>query len=155
SGERVGLRLEYVVESPPLGTAGALGAIGQGCDEPLLVVNGDLLTDLDFGELYRRHLAGGAAATIGAVRRQSRIDFGLLEVTPAGDLAAYREKPVLEHLVSMGVNVVGPRALALIRPGERLDMPDLHLRALAAGERVACHVAECLWLDIGRPDDYE
>ncbi len=154
-GEDVGLRLSYLVEEPPLGTAGALGRLRDWADEPLLVVNGDLLTDMDYGAIVRHHMQRKATTTVGVVKRQVALDFGLVEMSEAGQLTGYREKPTLDHHVSMGVNVVDPTALDLIGDGEKVDMPDLHLRALAKGRNVECFVADCTWLDIGRPDDYE
>ncbi len=154
-GEEVGLRLSYMVEDPPLGTAGALGRLRDWADRPVLVVNGDLLTDLDFADIYRHHERRRPATTVGVIKRDVPLDFGLVEMDGSNRLVAYREKPRLEHFVSMGVNVIDPSALDLIGDGEAIHMPELHQRAVEAGRTVECYVANCTWLDIGRPDDYE
>ena len=102
--------------------------------------------------LVRESGTTGAKAT---VRREHHVDFGVIESDGAGFLAAYREKPVLDYTVSMGVYVLSRQCQALIRPGESLGMPDLLLRVLAGGGHVYCAQEPCYWLDIGRVDDYE
>lgn len=153
-GRQWGLRIRYHNETRPLGTAGALRAI-RGLRPRFLVLNGDILTDLDFRALHRHHERSGAWATLGAVRRESRVDYGVLELARDGSLARYIEKPRLPYLVSMGINVLERRAVSLIRPGEALGIPDLAARIMASGGTVACYRARCRWLDIGRPEDYE
>lgn len=153
-GSRLGLDIRYSREARPLSTAGPLALIGD-LTETFLVVNGDILTTIDFGALLRFHLERKAAATIAASRRRIEIDFGVLETDERHDLVRYVEKPTYDYLVSMGINVLEPRALRYIGEGERLDMPSLLERMREAGERVAVHETDCLWLDIGRKHDYE
>lgn len=153
-GERWGIEIEYVREEAPLNTAGALALIRSPA-EHMLVMNGDVLTTMDYRALYDRHLEKGAQATVATVRREHHVDFGVIESDGAGFLAAYREKPVLDYTVSMGVYVLSRQCQALIRPGESLGMPDLLLRVLAGGGHVYCAQEPCYWLDIGRVDDYE
>jgi NDP-sugar pyrophosphorylase family protein len=147
------LRLRYVVEATPTGTAGSL-ALVEGLDETFLVMNADLLTNLDFGSLVRFHREQGAALTIAAHRRQVKIDLGVLELDELGKVTNYIEKPERAYHASMGVYVYEPAVLRYITTGEYLDFPDLVLRLLADGQRVSAYVTDCLWLDIGRPDDY-
>jgi NDP-sugar pyrophosphorylase family protein len=145
--------LDYVWEDSPLGTAGAL-ALVEGLDETFLAMNGDVLTDLDFGALVAAHRASGAALTIAAHQQAVPIDLGVLVADEDGRLTDYVEKPTHHYNVSMGVYVYEPRALALITPGEPMDFPDLVLALLAAGEHVQAYANDAMWLDIGRPDDY-
>jgi NDP-mannose synthase len=145
--------LDYVWEDSPLGTAGAL-ALVEGLDETFLAMNGDVLTDLDFGALVDAHRASGAALTIAAHQQAVPIDLGVLVTDEDGRLTDYIEKPTHHFNVSMGVYVYEPRALELITPGERMDFPDLVLALLAAGEHVQAYANDASWLDIGRPDDY-
>jgi NDP-sugar pyrophosphorylase family protein len=147
-GGRWGVRIRYVREERPLGTAGALRLVEE-MAEHALVMNGDILTDLDFAALYRFHVTHAAAATIGACQRRHEIDFGEND-----SLASYTEKPVHAFWVSMGVNVVSRAARAVIAEGEALGIPDLMLRLQRAGQRVLCHRFDGFWLDIGRPSDY-
>lgn len=153
-GSRYGLRLRYSRETAALSTAGPLQLV-PGLDGTFLVMNGDLLTTLDYGALVRRHRESGAVATIATHRRSVRIDYGVVEPGADGTLARYVEKPEYHYQVSMGINVLEPRVLEHIRPGEPLGMPDLMLRLRDAGLKVMTCELPCLWLDIGRMDDYE
>ena len=152
-GSRFGVNVSYSREEEPLGTAGPLARI-EGLSDPAVVMNGDLLTTLSLPNLLAHHGRQGADVTIATFRRQVRIDFGVVETDAAGAFMGFREKPVHDLDVSMGVNVLSARALAMIARGERLDMPDLILRVRDAGGRVCCYREECHWLDIGRMDDY-
>lgn len=147
------LRIEYCHEPHPLGTAGPLTLIPD-LDERFLVLNGDLLTTLDFQDLVRHHIASGAVATIGSYTRQLNIDLGVLDIGEDGRLRGYIEKPTHTFRVSMGVYVFEPEVLSLLRPGERADLPDLVHRLMAAGKPVNVYPFDGFWLDIGRPEDY-
>ena len=154
-GAAVGLRLEYAVEDTPLGTCGPVSLILDRMGEDFLVMNGDLVTDLDLAALWAQHRASEAAVTVAAIRRTSRLDFGVLEADAAGRLTSVREKPATEHLMSMGVYVLKREAVRpFLDPGKAMDMPDLLTAMIAAGVAVDTHVATCTWLDIGSPDDY-
>ena len=148
-----GAQLRYVVEDEPTGTAGSLASV-DGLDETFLVMNGDLLTNLDFRELVRFHRDQNALLTIATQRRRVKIDLGVLQYDEASRITGYFEKPEHSYDVSMGVYVYEPEALRYIERGKYLDFPDLVLRLLADRQRVCAYATECLWLDIGRPDDY-
>ena len=153
-GSRLGLEIRYSRETRALSTAGPLKLV-TGLDDTFLVMNGDVLTTLDYGAMVRHHRAQGAAATLAMHRRSVKIDYGVVETDGGGALQRYLEKPEYHYKVSMGVNVLEPRALDQIAEGEVLGMPDLMLRLKAAGEKVLAYEEPCLWLDIGRMDDYE
>ena len=154
TGKKFGSRLTYRREVTPLGTAGGLTLVDRP-DEPVLVINGDILTTLDYGAMYAFHCKRNAAATIASYPREVKIDFGVLEF---GDdpnvLAGYREKPEFSFQVSMGVYILAPSAWDYLRPGEPLPMPDLLETMRIAGRPVHCFKQDCYWLDIGRHDDY-
>lgn len=152
-GRRFGVRISYSKEETPLGTAGPLALI-PGLDETFLVMNGDVLTTLDYGELVRYHHRSGAIATIAMHERAVRIDLGVIESDEANRVIGYIEKPTYQYRVSMGIYVFDPRVLRYIPRGERLDFPDLVLKLLAAGEQVMGYPYDGYWLDIGRADDY-
>lgn len=151
-GSSLGMDVKYVLEASPLGTAGPLGSIA-GLDETFLVMNGDILTDMDYGDLVDHHRAGGAIMTIATYKRTVKIDFGVLE-TVDGNLRKYIEKPTLDYLVSMGVYVMEPGVRDHIKGGEYLDLPDLVQLLLASGERVRAYPFDGRWLDIGRQEDF-
>lgn len=153
--KRIGaqVRLRYVEEDQPTGTAGSLASV-PGLKETFLVMNGDLLTDLDFHALVAFHRRHDAALTIAAHRRLVKLDLGVLECDDEHRIIGYSEKPELSYDVSMGIYVYEPRVLNWIAPGTHLDFPDLVLKLIADGERVCAMPCDCLWLDIGQPEDY-
>lgn len=159
-GSRYGMDISYVEEDTPLGTVGPLAHLpARHSDCDLLVMNGDLLTDLPFDHLMSTHVAAGAAATIAVQRRPVRMDYGVLDLDEEAmggpQVLRYREKPRLSATVSMGVYAFSPRAIDYIVPGERLDLPQLIERLLEGGEQVNAYPYEGYWLDIGQPGDYE
>ena len=147
------LSISFVEESVPTGTAGSLSLV-PGLSETFLVMNGDLLTNLDYRELLAYHRETGAELTIASHTKQVALDLGVLEVDERGLLVDYFEKPVKEYRVSMGIYVYEPSVLPLIPHGQFMDFPDLVLELLRRGRKVATWPFEGLWLDIGRPDDY-
>jgi NDP-sugar pyrophosphorylase family protein len=153
-GRRYGVTISYVRETTPLGTAGALALVGPFGDD-LLVMNGDILTTLDYRRFVRFHHDCGAAFTLAVNRRRVDVDYGVIETDGDGRVVEYREKPKLDYLVSMGVYAVHARAVEHVRPGERVDIPDLVKRLVAAGEPVQVFPYDGYWMDIGRPEDYE
>lgn len=153
NGRKWGLKLRYVREDKPLSTAGALKLI-RGLKTDFLTINGDILTTLDFRDLFRFHVKSGAMATLGVCRRQTTVDFGVIGLDGGGLVETYQEKPSYRYLVSMGVNVFDRRVLSHIAPGEALGIPDLVRRVRESGARVAGYDAAPQWLDIGRPEDY-
>jgi NDP-sugar pyrophosphorylase family protein len=146
------LSISFVRDEKPGGTAGPLANMA-GLDETFLVTNGDVLTTLDLDAFRAFHQAEKAALSIAVHPKQVPIDLGVLTLDGAR-VVGYHEKPRLSYDVSMGIYLYEPRALQFIKPGEYLDFPDLVLRLLAAGEKVAGFRSDAYWLDIGRPEDY-
>ncbi|NYI08128.1 mannose-1-phosphate guanylyltransferase [Allostreptomyces psammosilenae] len=153
-GSQWGLRVDYATEDAPLGTIGPLVQQRDRLPEHFLVMNGDVLTDLDFGDLLTRHASCGAPLTIATSPRQVRIDFGVL-TTRAGRITGFTEKPAMDYRVSMGVYGVTRRVLDAYPPGRPLGFDELVLDLLERGEAPAEYAFDGYWLDIGRPDDYD
>ena len=147
------IKLRYVEEEKPTGTAGSLALVPD-LNDTFLVMNGDLLTDLDFNGLVAFHRKQKAALTIATHERQVKIDLGVLEYDQDHRITTYIEKPINNYHVSMGIYVYEPRVLKHIKPEKYLDFPDLVLRLLERGEKVYGYPSQCQWLDIGKPDDY-
>lgn len=147
------ISLRFVDEEKPTGTAGSLSLLPD-LKDTFLVMNGDLLTDLDFNELVAYHHEQQAVLTIATHTRHVKIDLGVLEFDSDHRITAYIEKPEKSYHVSMGIYVYEPRVLKYIEQGKYLDFPELVLRLLDKGEKVSAYPTQCLWLDIGRPDDY-
>lgn len=153
-GGQFGMQIEYSIEEEPLGTAGPLRLV-NGLDGTFMVMNGDLLTDLDFNGMVEAHRRERAAATIGLYERDVCIDLGVIQTDERGRVAEYIEKPVYHYQVSMGMYVFEPRALEHVPAGRRFDLPDLIRALVAGGEPVHTYKHQGYWLDIGRPDDYQ
>jgi NDP-sugar pyrophosphorylase family protein len=152
------LKLTYVHEEQPLGTAAPLRLVG-GLDRTFVVMNGDLLTTLDYSKLLQTHRENGNALTIATHRRTIKVDYGVLHLdgesgTPRR-VIGYDEKPEFASTVSMGIYVLEPSTLEHIPEGQPFDFPDLVHALLDAGERVGSYQHDGLWFDIGRHDDYE
>ena len=153
-GSRFGLRMSFIREDTPLGTAGSLKLISD-LEDVFLVMNGDLLTTLDYRELMAEHGRRRAAATIALARREVRIDYGVVETDAEGFLERYVEKPAIGYEVSMGINVLARECVSLIPGDRKFDMPELLVAVRDSGRAVACFRPSCYWQDIGRMDDYE
>lgn len=151
---RYGVLVDYSQETEPLGTAGPLALIDD-LHETFLVMNGDLLTDLDFQAMLAFHKAHEATATIGVYERDVPIDLGVIHTDAAHNVTGYIEKPVYHYQVSMGVYVLEPEALGFVPRNQRFDLPDLIRALLAADARVLAYRHTGYWLDIGRLDDYQ
>jgi NDP-sugar pyrophosphorylase family protein len=153
-GSQWGIAVDYVTEDVPLGTMGPVVLNLDRLPEHFLVMNGDILTDLDFADLLGRHAAGEAPLTVGTYRRDVKIDFGVLEV--ADDrIVAFREKPVLSYSVSMGIYGLSRTTLQRYEAGRPLGFDELVLDLLARGDNPAVYAFSGNWLDIGRPEDYD
>lgn len=153
-GSRFGINVRYVRESGKLGTAAPIAHI-DGLPDPVLVMNGDVLTDLDYSAILQHHQDSGAQATIAVMRRTLNIEFGVVEVDETGMLTDLVEKPSLSHLISTGINVLSAGAISMIPREGQFDLPDLVHALRHAGEPVSVYEMGGTWLDIGRPTDYE
>ncbi|MBP7865783.1 MAG: NTP transferase domain-containing protein [Acidobacteria bacterium] len=153
-GRRLGVKIEFSIEDEPLGTAGPLKLITD-CEDDFLVMNGDILTTLDYRRLFEFHRSENAWATLAVHARDVQIDYGVVEVAPNGVLYKYIEKPRLSYSVSMGINILSRPALDFIPPGRKFDIPDLMLALKDAGKTVFCYETTCYWQDIGRFDDFQ
>jgi NDP-sugar pyrophosphorylase family protein len=152
-GSALGLKIDYLREEKPLGTAGPLRQLRGLVDDAFFVMNGDLLTDLDFGALMAQHRSSGAPVTVSTYTQHEKVELGVLHLDADGDVTGYDEKPTVRYDISMGVYAMAPAVLDRIPEGF-YDMPTLILDLLAAGERVGSRRHEGLWLDIGRGEDY-
>ena len=153
-GSRWKMQIEYCLEETPLGTAGPLRLI-KNLDENFLVMNGDLLTTLDYKTLYDIHVSHEAYGTIALHRREVHIDYGVIHTDENGLLKEYIEKPAIPYLVSMGINVLNKQCVDYIPFSTKFDMPQLMMAMHQAGKKVFCHETDCYWQDIGRFDDYQ
>ncbi len=147
-GSKFGVTISYLREQEPLGTVGAVGLLPDDARDAVLVVNGDLVSSIDFGSLVDQHKSTGAVATIGAVAHITELPFGVVRESD-GILSGIDEKPVREDLVASGVTVLARRAIEHVSPEVPCDMPDLMRTLLNEGEEVRVTRLEAYWLDVG------
>ena len=145
--------IDFVHEEVPLGTAAPLRLV-DGLDHTFIVMNGDVLTTLDFPGLVQHHRSQGSALTIATHQRDVTIDYGILEIEH-GRVIGFREKPSIPTAVSMGIYVMEPDVLDFVPTDGAFDFPDLVQALLAAGRPVDSYRHDGVWFDIGRRDDYE
>lgn len=154
NGEKLGLKIGYSHEDQPLGTAGPISLIDD-LDDVFLVMNGDVLTDLNFAELVAAHCNSDAIATVAVHQRTVKIDLGVLEIDSLMRITNYIEKPTYDYRVSMGIYVFDPRVLTYIPRGEYLDLPDLVLKLIEHEEPIQAFFHDGYWQDLGNTSDYK
>jgi dTDP-glucose pyrophosphorylase len=151
-GSKFGVEIEYVSEERPLGTAGALGFVDA--DGPILVMNGDLMTEVDFNAMHRFHDEHSADMTVALRPYEARVPYGLVELRDA-DVTAITEKPLVRGYVNAGIYLLTSEVVGLVERGRALEMPDLIAHLVESGRRVVGFPLREFWLDIGRLEDYE
>ena len=152
-GSRWNIKIDYSLEHEPLGTMGPLRLI-DALPEHVLVMNGDILSDINYGKLLDAHARENRLFTIATAAREQCIDYGVLEIEE-GHISGFQEKPVIPYSVSMGVNCLSARALEFVPPARPFGFDQLVLSLLECGERITAFRHDGYWLDIGRPDDYQ
>lgn len=152
-GSKWNVHIDYSLETTPLGTIGPLKLIPD-LPEHFLLLNGDVLTDLDIGEFFCKHVGEQRMFTIASSKRTHIVDYGVLEADSSARLTGFQEKPALNYLVSMGIYAVNRSVLDLVKPGETFGFDGLMLAMLAQKRKVHVEPYDGYWLDIGRVDDY-
>ena len=154
-GQKYGIQIRYFREEIPLGTVAPIRNVSN-LPENFLVMNGDLLTDLDFRKLFDYHFSKDSMLTVATYRRHVHIDFGVIESDPESQaITGFREKPDLDFDVSMGVYAMNRKVLEFIPDGKPFGFDELVLSLLQKKVGIHTFLYEGYWLDIGRPEDYE
>lgn len=153
-GSKWGTHIDYSMEDKPLSTMGPLKLI-KDLPEDFLVMNGDVLTDLDFGMFYNEHVASRNIFTVSAYSREQKVDYGVLEVGVDNKLVNFVEKPTTRYHVSMGVYMANRKILEYIPENQLYGFDHLMLDLIKFKSPATVKVHSGYWLDIGRPDDYE
>ncbi len=151
-GSMWGCHISYVRETESLGTAGALSLIDKPFSLPFILINGDILSPVDYGELLDYHVANGGMATVCARMHRMEIPFGVIQLKD-GMLDSIAEKPVYENLISAGIYVMDPQVLNVIPKGAVTDMPSVLQTLTKNQKRVAVFPLRDDWMDVGRLDD--
>jgi NDP-sugar pyrophosphorylase family protein len=154
-GKRFGIEIAYSMEDKPLGTVGPLKII-KNLPENFLVMNGDVMSDIDYADLITSHINSKALFTIATYKRDSLIDFGVLEINnETHQLSKFIEKPTYHFDVSMGIYVMNRELLNFVPKDIPYGIDQLAINLLSKGESVHTFPFAGYWLDIGRPDDYD
>jgi len=151
-GARLGLRIDYLKEQLPLGTAGALSLLEPRPEQPFVVTNGDVMTDIRYGELLDFHVRHEAAATMAVRVHEWQHPFGVVRMNGV-DIVGFEEKPIARSYINAGVYTLDPFALHALGEGAHCDMPTLFEKLQAQGRRTVAYPMHEPWLDVGRPDD--
>ena len=154
NGSRYGVEIRYSKEEKPLGTAGPLSILPN-LPETFLVMNGDVLTTLNYQKLIQYHRQHRGIVTIAMSQKKVQLGLGVMEFDRAHRLTRYIEKPTLSYSVSMGIYVFEKRVLKWISAKKYLDFPDLIQKLVQKGQKVVCYPSKDFWLDIGTHEDYE
>jgi len=152
NGERLNVQIEYLKENSPLGTAGALSLIKKVPASPFVVSNGDVITDIRYGELLDFHMRHNAEATMAVRVHEWQHPFGVVQ-TKGVDIIGFEEKPITRSHINAGVYVLEPSVLNMIEDGKLCDMPALFERLQDSSKRVVAYPMHEPWLDVGRPGD--
>ena len=153
-GSPWGVAIDYSIETKPLSTIAPLTLL-EDLPEYFLLLNGDVLTDLDFRQFHDLHVRERRGFTIAASRRDYRVDFGILQTSDDHRLVGFSEKPVYQCLASMGVYMLRRDVVANLPSGVRYGFDDLMRDMLARQQTVHVYPFDGYWVDIGRPEDYE
>ena len=151
-GGRLGVKIDYLHEQSPLGTAGALALLNPRPSEPFVVSNADVITDIRYGELLDFHVRHRASATMAVRVHEWQHPFGVVQ-TKGVEIIGFEEKPVARSHINAGVYVINPDALSVLSHGNQCDMPTLFERLQLRGNRTVAYPMHEPWLDVGRPDD--
>jgi NDP-sugar pyrophosphorylase family protein len=154
NGERYGIKVDYSFEDQPLGTVGPLAQIPNLQDD-FLVMNGDLITNINYNDLVIFHKMKKGIATIGTYEKRFKIDLGIIQNNGENFISDYLEKPTYTFKVSMGIYVFNSAIIRYIEPYKHLDFPDLIKFILSDGQKVISYPFNGYWLDIGNYKDYE
>lgn len=152
NGERLGVRIDYLREQTPLGTAGALSLLNPLPNEAFVVTNGDVITDIHYGELLDFHIRHAATATMAVRVHEWQHPFGVVQ-TNGIEIVGFEEKPIARSHINAGVYALEPAALSVLNSGEHCDMPVLFERLQSVERRTVAYPMHEPWLDVGRPDD--
>lgn len=152
-GDKFGLHIDYVREEHPLGTAGALSLIERP-SQPILVMNSDILTDLNFRMFRKFHDDNEAVMTVAVRSYEHTVPYGVME-TNGIEVMGVREKPKSRWMINAGIYVLAPEAFDYIPAGEFFDMPSLMELLIENGLKVVCFPVHEYWRDIGLPHDFK
>lgn len=152
NGQHLGVNIEYIKESIPLGTSGALSLLMDRPKHPFIVTNGDVLSEINYSELLKFHVRHDAMATMAVRLHEWQHPFGVVQ-TQGVDIVGFEEKPITRTYINAGIYALNPEALGIMTPNRRSDMPTLFEQLQSKGNRTIAYPMHEPWLDVGRPED--
>lgn len=153
NGEKFGVKIIYSKEEKPLGTAGPLNLVKDELGKKFILMNGDILTNIDYGEFIKSHNNSGCLATIALAKRDVFIDFGVIKLDQNKLVSDWIEKPTMNYLVSTGIYLLEKESLKFLPEGFS-NLPDLIVNLIKSKKSVGSYIHNGSWLDIGREEDY-
>ena len=151
-GDKIGVKIDYLREKTPLGTAGALGLLNPIPDAPFVVTNGDVITDIRYGELIDFHIRHAAVATMAVRTHEWQHPFGVVQIKGV-EIVGLEEKPVARSHINAGVYALSPAVIKGLKAGDPCDMPTLFRRLQDDAKRTVAYPMHEPWLDVGQPSD--
>lgn len=157
-GSQLGMKMTYVIEKEPLGTAGALKNVEEYVNGPFLVLNGDILTSLDLGAMIAEHRRKGGIGLIHSIRVDDPSSFGCIVSGADACISGFIEKPPRENaptnVINAGTYLFEREVLDLIPAGRNVSIERETFPAIVASRRLYSYTTEDYWMDLGRPDEY-
>jgi NDP-mannose synthase len=153
-GSKWGIKIDYSQEEIPLSTIGPLTLI-KDLPENFLVINGDILSDLDYRSFFDEHCRKKSKISVASASREVKIDFGVLKYNQDGNLIEFQEKPSLQYDVSMGIYCISKSVIDELPKGKSYGFDNLMLDGILKGFPIAVEKFSGYWLDIGRTEDYQ
>ncbi|WP_033916743.1 nucleotidyltransferase family protein [Campylobacter sputorum] len=154
NGEKFGAKIDYVKEDKRLGTAGALGILKYIPKEPFFVMNGDILSEVNFDSMLEKHMKKNALATMGTREFEYQVPYGVIEEKD-DYIIQISEKPLEKYCVSAGIYILDPKCLSFVDKNSYLDMPNLFLKLINENLKTSVYKIDGYWIDIGRHEEYE
>ena len=152
NGDRMQVKIDYIREQSPLGTAGALSLLNTCLEAPFVVTNGDVLSDIHYGELLDFHIRHNAISTMAVRVYEWQHPYGVVQ-TKGIDIIGFEEKPLHRSHINAGVYTLNPESLSFLDKDSHCDMPTLFERLQTKAKRTLAYPIHEPWLDVGRPDD--
>ena len=151
-GKELGIEIQYIEESEPLGTAGSISLLDIELEKPLIVSNGDIFSELSYSDLLDHHSKNSSSATMAVYNHVYRNSFGVVE-SDGLNFKNFKEKPVTTSFINAGIYVLDPLSLSYLKKNKFLNMPDLFERLKEDNRKVIIYPLFESWMDVGRPED--
>ena len=152
-GKKLGCEIQYLEETKRLGTAGALSLIKEKLLHPFFVINGDILSSVDFDEILKTHISTKSFATLSSRKIKNKLDYGIIDTNEDGQVISISEKPTFDFQINAGIYIFNPKVVDYVKPNCYLDMPNLFRKIISLGHKVQSYEITDYWIDVGQKND--